>query len=64
MYNLTETEKEVLELMTKGFTNKEIGKKLYVSVHTAKSHVSAIIRKMNTKSRASAAYLAGKFNLV
>ncbi len=64
MYNLTETEKVVLELMTQGLTNKEIGQKIFISVHTAKSHVSAIIKKMNVKTRASATYLAGKFNLV
>ena len=47
-----------------GLSNKEIGKKLYMSVFTSKAHVGAILRRLNVKRRATAAYLAGKNNLI
>ena len=63
MFSLTEREMKVLELMTKGYSNTEIGEILHISRHTAKSHVSTIIRKLGATSRASATFLAGKQNL-
>lgn len=61
---LTERELHVLYYMAKGYSNQEIGKILFISRHTAKSHVSAIIKKLNVKSRAEATYIAAKQNLL
>ena len=61
---LTERELHVLYYMAKGYNNVEIGKKLFISKHTAKSHVSAIIKKLNVKSRAEATYVAAKKDLL
>ena len=61
---LTERELHVLYYMAKGYSNEEIGKALFISKHTAKSHVSAIIKKMNVKTRAQATYVAAKKDLL
>lgn len=63
MFSLTERELEVLRLMAKGYSNTEIGDLLGMSKHTAKSHVSVIIRKMNSRARSEATFWAGKYNL-
>ncbi len=61
---LTKREKEVLEQMCKGYNNKEIANVLFISMHTAKAHVSSILRKYNVTNRTLMAYIAGKNNLV
>ena len=48
---LTSREHEVLILIAKGFTNKEIGEKLYVSVKTVEVHKARIMEKMEFTSR-------------
>ncbi|MGM0852579.1 MAG: response regulator [Bacillota bacterium] len=48
---LTEREREVLTCLVEGLTNKEIGKRLFVSDKTVKIHVSNIFKKLNVKSR-------------
>lgn len=48
---LTEREEEVKDLVLKGFTNRDIAGKLFVSIHTACAHVSNILHKMNLKNR-------------
>ncbi len=63
MFKLTEREKEIFELMTKGMNNTEIGHKLGISRHTAKAHVCAIIKKLHSCSRSEATFWAGKYNL-
>lgn len=60
----TNREKEVLYYMCKGYNNVEIGEVLHIRKHTAKAHVCAILKKINTKNRVSAAYLSGKFAYV
>lgn len=55
---LTNREKEVLELLKCGYTNKEIAQKLYVSISTSKAHVTAILCKLNVKNRLQAAMWA------
>lgn len=50
-YLLTKCESEVALLIAKGYSNEEIGIKLYISVSTVKKHVSNIFEKMNIKSR-------------
>jgi DNA-binding NarL/FixJ family response regulator len=48
--DLTEREKEVLVELVKGYTNKEIGENLNLSVHTVISHRKNITRKLDIKS--------------
>ena len=51
----TNREKDVLELLCKGYTNIEIGENLNISFHTAKAHVASILRKLQAKNRLMAA---------
>nr|WP_240977598.1 LuxR family transcriptional regulator [Planctomonas sp. JC2975] len=56
---LTERERQVLELIAQGLSNKQIGERLYISTKTASVHVSAILRKLGATSRTEAVYVAG-----
>ena len=56
--SLTERELEVLGLVTKGLSNKEIARQLVVTVRTADFHVSNILRKLDAVSRVEAAVWA------
>jgi len=51
---LTPREKEVLSLLTKGSTNKELAKALFISEKTVKSHLNSIFRKLNVSRRLQA----------
>ena len=51
----TNLEKDVLELLCKGYTNIEIGENLNISSHTAKANVASILRKLQVKNRLMAA---------
>ena len=55
---LSEREREVLELIAKGYTNKEIAKELFLSEKTVKNHVSNIFKKINVTDRTKAAIYA------
>ncbi len=56
---LTTREKEVLELVSSGLTNREIAAKLFVSENTVKTHLRNIMDKYHFKNRAqAAAYIA------
>lgn len=48
---LTQREKEVVDLLRKGLTCKEIARSLFVSEHTVKTHVKNIYRKLEVKTR-------------
>lgn len=50
-FQLTDRELEVLELICEGFSNKEISKKLSISVYTVKDHMKHILEKTHTTSR-------------
>jgi ATP/maltotriose-dependent transcriptional regulator MalT len=51
---LSPREKEVIELIGQGLTNREIAQTLYISAGTTKSHVEHILRKLRARSRADA----------
>ena len=55
---LTAREKEVLDYLMMGLHNAEIARKLDISSHTAKAHISAILRKFGVNSRTSAVRIA------
>jgi DNA-binding NarL/FixJ family response regulator len=51
---LTAREREVLVLLSRGLTNREIAARLGISAHTAKFHVSSVFGKLGAGSRAEA----------
>jgi ATP/maltotriose-dependent transcriptional regulator MalT len=55
---LTDRETEVLALMARGLTNKEIGAKLFISAKTVDAHVRNILEKTGTANRTEAAAYA------
>ncbi len=55
---LSRREKEVLEMITKGFTTDEIAKRMLVSSHTVATFIRRIYRKLNVNSKAQAIYTA------
>jgi NarL family two-component system response regulator LiaR len=61
---LTHREQEVLQLMTAGLTNAEIGQRLKISQYTIKSHVSNILSKLGVASRTEAVAQALKAHIV
>ncbi|HEY4388010.1 MAG TPA: response regulator transcription factor [Ktedonobacteraceae bacterium] len=61
---LTEREREVLALVARGQTNKQIAETLYVSEKTARNHVSNILEKLGLSRRSEAAAYAVEHRLV
>jgi DNA-binding NarL/FixJ family response regulator len=49
--NLSPREREVLRLIARGYTYKEIARELVISVKTVESHVSAVLRKLQLSTR-------------
>ncbi|MDJ0678895.1 MAG: response regulator transcription factor [Xenococcaceae cyanobacterium MO_167.B52] len=52
---LTTREQEVLQLIAKGYNNREIAEKLYITERTVKNHVNSILRQLNLRDRTQAA---------
>jgi DNA-binding NarL/FixJ family response regulator len=61
---LTGRELNVLELLARGKSNKEIGVSLYISETTVKSHLRSIFRKLNVLSRTEAISVANRRGLI
>ena len=51
MKKLTKREAEVLDLLIKGKTNKEIASSLYISTHTVKAILEKLYEKLNIHNR-------------
>lgn len=52
---LTEREREILDHLSRGFSNKEIAEKLFISVPTVRTHLRHIYEKLHVRSRTEAA---------
>lgn len=62
MKNLTERETEVVELLAKGLTNKEIGEELFISRHTVKAVLEKVYEKIGIHNRVLVAMYVIKHN--
>ena len=61
---LSKRERQVLKYLANGRSNKEIAQILYISEHTAKAHVRAIMTKLNVDSRTEVIAIATKHGLI
>jgi LuxR family maltose regulon positive regulatory protein len=61
---LTMREREVLQLLLDGASNREIARHLVLSMNTVKKHVLNISRKLNARSRAQISAKARAFHLL
>ena len=62
--HLTPRECEVINLLARGLSNRDIGARLYISETTAKFHVGNILRKLGVSRRAEAVYEASKLGVI
>lgn len=62
--HLTDREKEVLDLICNGLTNKEMGEKLFLSPKTIDRHRTSLLSKTNTKNTAQLVMFAIKHKLI
>ena len=61
---LTSRESEVIALVAEGLTNAEIGKRLFMSPATARTHVSRILTKLGARDRTQLVVMAYESGLV
>ncbi len=61
---LTQREKEILTLVSKGATNSQIAEKLFVREVTIKTHLNSIYRKLNVDNRVQAVLLAQQTEII
>ena len=62
--NITRRELEILELVARGLSNREIATKLFVSENTVKTHCSRAFDKLGAKRRTQAVQLGKEFGLI
>ena len=61
---LTQREREVLDLIAQGATNREIAAQLHLSPHTIHEHTSSLYRKLGARNRADAVQRAARLGLI
>ena len=61
---LSEREREVLDLVAQGATNREIASRLFLSPHTVKEHTSSLYRKLKVRNRTEAVQRAQRLGLI
>ena len=61
---LSPREREVVTHISRGSTNAEIARALFLSPHTVKEHTSAIYRKLGVRNRAEAVKAAQRLGLI
>lgn len=62
--NLTQREREVLRLLSEGLSNEEIGKRLFISPETVRTHVRKAMAKLNADTRTQAVATALRQSLI
>lgn len=58
MKKLTNQEQKVLKLLVEGLSNREIAEKLCLSIHTIKTHIEHIYKKLGVSNRVQVAAIA------
>ena len=61
---ITKRELEILELIAKGMSNREIAEKLFVSENTVKTHSSRLFDKLSAKRRTQAVQIGKEMGLI
>ena len=61
---LTPREREVLDLLAQGLSNRRVAERLGISERTAKFHVNAILAKLGAESRTEAVVIAARLGLI
>lgn len=64
IFNLSDREQEILQLLSKGFEYKDIGNQLFISANTVKKHCINIYQKLHVNSRAQALRIAYSKGLI
>ncbi|CDE43233.1 two component transcriptional regulator LuxR family [Clostridium sp. CAG:768] len=59
-FYFTNREKNIIEYIKLGYSNKQIAKTLYISLGTVKKHVSSIINKTNAINRVNLIFILAK----
>lgn len=63
-FEISDREYEVLQLISEGFSNKEIAMALFLTESTIKTHVSNLLLKLNAKRRTQAVQIAKNQNIL
>ena len=61
---LSAREAQVLQLVAEGLPNKEIAERLFISLHTVKTHLRHMLRKLDARSRTQAVSRARELHLL
>lgn len=61
---LTRREKDILEMLVKGNSNKDMAEAMFISEKTVKNHLTSIFRKLGVKDRTQAAVFALRHKIV
>lgn len=61
---ITQRERDVLRLLSKGMSNEEIGREIFISPETVRTHLRKAMRKLGAKTRTEAVALALRRSLI
>jgi DNA-binding NarL/FixJ family response regulator len=61
---LSDTQREILRLISDGYSNREIASRVHLSENTVKSHIQEIFRKLGVRTRVEAAIRAARDGLL
>ncbi len=64
LVSLTKREREIIQLLAQGFSNKTIAGLLFLSSRTVQSHLYRIYRKLNVRNRTSATIFAIRYGII
>ncbi len=64
VFRLTKRQREVLSLLVRGLSNKEIARALAIAEATTKIHMAALLRALGVRNRTEAAYKAGNLAIL